>query len=166
MLVDVVNNVFKGLSKERPSSKDIAKYNQEKEALLKSIAVKNVKVGPSLEKKLKKLTPRPSQSYYSKALALNDKGNPKYFSVLQKAAVKQLKEMKKETAGLYALLKVEILAGSDSCSHCKELNGKTYTIDEVLSQMPIPCPQCTNSIKECGKYPFCRCEYVLSRESL
>lgn len=48
--------------------------------------------------------------------------------------------------------KVKIIAIMDrnTCSFCKELDGKTYLIDDALKKMPIP-------IKGC---PFCRCRYV------
>lgn len=49
-------------------------------------------------------------------------------------------------------------AGNSSCSKCSELNGKIFTIDEALEQMPIPVRNCDNV------YGYCRCLYFPIKE--
>lgn len=46
-----------------------------------------------------------------------------------------------------------ITCGEQSCPACRELNGKWFTVDAALEQMPIPVINCTN---EGG---WCRCCY-------
>ena len=52
---------------------------------------------------------------------------------------------------------VEIIAvtnspGNNSCEECLRLNGKRFTINEALSQNPLP-------VKDCGHEYGCRCVY-------
>jgi hypothetical protein len=51
--------------------------------------------------------------------------------------------------------RVEILtAGEDSCSACRALEGKIYTISQALKENPLPVANCT------GRYGYCRCVYA------
>lgn len=48
--------------------------------------------------------------------------------------------------------KIKILSINDSisCNSCKNLDGKTFLINDALNNMPIPPNDC----------PFCRCRYI------
>jgi hypothetical protein len=41
-----------------------------------------------------------------------------------------------------------------SCSECKLLHGKKFTISEALEHMPIPVRECKNY------FGYCRCIYL------
>ncbi|HEX9721639.1 MAG TPA: hypothetical protein VGA53_00025 [Candidatus Paceibacterota bacterium] len=49
--------------------------------------------------------------------------------------------------------KVEILATTDSCKACKNLNDKAFTVGEAQEKNPIPVEECIH------KYG-CRCVYL------
>lgn len=55
--------------------------------------------------------------------------------------------------------KVQILTSDNSCPECKKLEGKILTIEQALSQMPIPCNNCTFELED-GKPGWCRCTYI------
>lgn len=50
--------------------------------------------------------------------------------------------------------KVEILAASDSCAHCKSRQGKIYTVEEAIKTRPLPCKECDHDMG------YCRCVYM------
>ena len=50
--------------------------------------------------------------------------------------------------------KLIISACGNSCSVCKEQDGKLYTVEEALEKMPIPHKDCTHEIG------FCRCMWL------
>lgn len=47
----------------------------------------------------------------------------------------------------------------DACEECQQLNGRVFTIQEALSERPIPCKKCTHGKNERGD-GWCRCRYV------
>lgn len=49
--------------------------------------------------------------------------------------------------------KVEILA-NQGCPECLKQNGKIYSIDQALKEMPLPNKNC------CHQYGYCRCSYI------
>ena len=55
---------------------------------------------------------------------------------------------------------VRVVANEDkSCPDCMALNGLTFTFDEALEQMPIPCPTCTTWTDKNPNGGWCRCYY-------
>lgn len=50
--------------------------------------------------------------------------------------------------------RVEILASSSSCEHCKSQQGKKYTVEDAIKSRPLPCKGCNH---ETG---YCRCAYL------
>jgi ribosomal protein S27AE len=54
--------------------------------------------------------------------------------------------------------RVEILASDDSCSICKALNKKVYTVDQALEKMPLPVknPDDPSHICRCCYLPVVR----------
>jgi hypothetical protein len=60
--------------------------------------------------------------------------------------------------------KVKIITGAkqgeiESCPECKSIQGKIFTIDEALKQMPIPHKNCTCKIYDKTR-GLCRCFYT------
>ena len=55
---------------------------------------------------------------------------------------------------------VEVLAAPDSCEACKHLEGRKFTLDQVLVAHPLPCLECTRKLREKDEKPFCRCTYL------
>jgi hypothetical protein len=55
---------------------------------------------------------------------------------------------------------VEVLAAPDSCEACKRLAGRKFTLDEVSSEHPLPCLECTRKLRKKDEKPFCRCIYL------
>ena len=55
---------------------------------------------------------------------------------------------------------VEVLAAPDSCEACKRLEGKKFTLDQVLMEHPLPCLECTHKLRKKDAKPFCRCIYL------
>ena len=53
-----------------------------------------------------------------------------------------------------AVSRVEILAAPDSCDHCKDQQGKIFTVEEAIKTRPLPCKKCDH---EMG---YCRCTYL------
>ncbi len=52
-----------------------------------------------------------------------------------------------------------ITAGDASCEACQKLEGKVFTVDEALEQMPLPCKDCTFDFAGTGQRGWCRCLY-------
>ena len=98
-------------------------------------------------------------TYYRMALFLDEESkDPRPF--LEKHSETELMQYKQSGV----VKKVSILAAGegDSCSACQKQNGKTYTIEEALRLMPIPCKNCTKTLNS-DRAGFCRCCYVPSR---
>ena len=97
-----------------------------------------------------------SKLYYELAL-IAYKEEKNFFRLLQKSMEMKLKDMEK----VGVIEKVEIIAAGydDVCEECSKLNGKIFSMEEALRQMPIPNRNCTTSIND-GKRGFCRCIYV------
>ena len=55
---------------------------------------------------------------------------------------------------------VRVLVQSNACSACKELDGAVLSIDDAMTQMPIPCPSCTFGCSEDSRFAWCRCMYI------
>lgn len=98
-----------------------------------------------------------SSLYFSMAWFLFDH-NEKYFFYLQESIKMNLyhyKQIEKDTGFKY---KVNIMAAvgskNSACDKCAKQNGKSFTIDEALQEMPIPVKDCEND--------FCRCTYTTS----
>lgn len=92
--------------------------------------------------------------YYEMALFLNDEGADS-FRYLQEAAKLELMLLKKE--GI--IKKVSILSAGDACPTCQKLDGKKFTVDKALNEMPIPVKNCTFKFDN-DKPNFCRCSYL------
>lgn len=97
--------------------------------------------------------------YYEMALFL-DTGGIDPFNMLHKARKMELYHHKQSNI----VEKVSILtAGDKSCTECKKLEDKKYTIDAAIEQMPIPNPECTHH--QSSEHPFCRCIWVADTKS-
>jgi|GEM_PF-2799519 len=96
-----------------------------------------------------------SQVQYSQALFCNEEGRDP-FKILQESNHSQLLGYKREGHVTH----VEILSGSKSCVNCQKNNGVEYTLEEAISESPLPCNKC-EFILDGGKYPFCRCIYTV-----
>lgn len=55
-----------------------------------------------------------------------------------------------------------ITCGGASCEECEKLTGVEFTIEEVLSQMPLPVKNCTHEPVKPSTRGWCRCCYGLS----
>lgn len=56
--------------------------------------------------------------------------------------------------------KVEIVTCKEnSCPSCHKLDGKIYTIEQALKEMPIPEKNCSNDPNPKSKKGWCRCYY-------
>ena len=100
-----------------------------------------------------------SSIYYLKALFLNEEGKDSYNQ--RREAIRwdlqyNIESMKQ--VGL-KMRKATVLAAGNSCDACKALDGKTFTPEEALEQMPIPCGSCTYILNK-SPNGFCRCEYL------
>ena len=56
--------------------------------------------------------------------------------------------------GMKFVLKI-ITNGYNSCTACRELGGKRFTVDEALEQMPLPVKDCDNEDGWCMCYYSC-----------
>ena len=95
--------------------------------------------------------------WYSRAIFIT-KENKDPNLCLKEAAKASLNDFKEQ-----GINKVEIIVLGEEgnhrfCSNCIKSNGKILTIDEALTTMPIPNPNCSFKFKE-GQYSFCRCSY-------
>lgn len=95
--------------------------------------------------------------YYQMARFLADYKEP-FFLYLQESVKMNLyhyKQIEKDTGFKHKVNIMAAVSGKNpSCEKCLKQNGKSYTIDEALEEMPIPVKDCENS--------FCRCLYTLS----
>jgi hypothetical protein len=53
--------------------------------------------------------------------------------------------------------RVEVECAEDCCPNCRQLNGKRFLIDDAMTTMPIPCPDCTTEMY--AVHSYCRCRY-------
>jgi hypothetical protein len=53
--------------------------------------------------------------------------------------------------------RVEVECAEDCCPNCRHLNGKRFLIDDAMTTMPIPCPDCTTEMY--AVHSYCRCRY-------
>lgn len=95
--------------------------------------------------------------YFSMALIKYQNGED-FFNLLQESMRFEL--LKKGESKLIKKVKIHAIG----CEHCKENDGKIYTIEDALKTMPIPNPECTHEKKE-GR-GWCRCFYIAEIEGL
>jgi hypothetical protein len=57
--------------------------------------------------------------------------------------------------------KLQIHVRYSCCETCRRLEGQTYTLDEAMEQMPIPCKECTFALHG-GRPGWCRCQYTVA----
>ena len=50
--------------------------------------------------------------------------------------------------------------GINSCEACRKLDGKVFTIEKALEEMPIPVIECTTNMYDKNR-GFCRCCYIV-----
>lgn len=74
---------------------------------------------------------------------------------LRKRAAATLRRYKRQ-----GLDKVEIAAAKDSCEACKAQEGRVLKLDTALREMPVPCEDCTRTLRESDERGFCRCDYL------
>ena len=91
-----------------------------------------------------------SSIYYEMAIFLNEEGKNSYDMKYQSTKM-QLLDLKQNGAK-----KVRWVAsvGTRTCKKCESLNGKNYSIEKALKEMPLPLKDCKNL--EDG----CRCCWV------
>lgn len=90
---------------------------------------------------------------HTMALFLKE-GDYDCYSLLQRLVKRQLLDFQKK-----GIKKVRIqTAGIDSCSACRQLEGKVYTIKRALQEMPLPHKECSYKLSGVIKN-FCQCEY-------
>ena len=95
-----------------------------------------------------------SYAYFQMALQLQGEGKD-FFHVLQESARWKLHDFKKKDI---KRVKISSVGG---CPACEELNGKVYSIEDALKEMPIPCKDCTFDLHgEHASIGWCRCIYV------
>jgi len=94
-----------------------------------------------------------SRINYTMALFLYDE-NRNFTHVLEESAKQSLLYADESRAK-----KVSICGGETSCSECKKNIGKTYSIEEAMKKMFIPCKKCSFEL-DVGKPGFCRCTYL------
>lgn len=87
--------------------------------------------------------------FYHMASFLKGEGDPQYFTFLRLSAHAGLLDIKE--TGVIKEVKIKTV-GQSACTECQKLEGKTFTIDEALSTMPIPNRSCVHD--------FCRCAYL------
>jgi len=104
---------------------------------------------------------KPKQNLFSsiylteeQVIELNEYESVEHFNNNQKIEKSRLLNYKRSSV----LKKVQI-SSVGGCEACQELDGKVFTIDEALKEMPIPNKECTFQLH--GKIPrYCRCTYV------
>jgi transposase-like protein len=95
--------------------------------------------------------------YFQMGLYLHKTGRDSY-EIMSIENSLQLKEYKKNDF----VKKVEVLATTDSCEHCKLNNNKIFDIDEALEKKILPCRECTYKLTDKAKNGWCRCCYAPS----
>ncbi len=79
-----------------------------------------------------------------------------YLPVSQSRFEIELRGYKKSGFG-----KVEILATTDSCDHCKRFSKKVFTTEQAIADKLLPCRDCTYGVKEGSALGWCRCCYIV-----
>lgn len=92
--------------------------------------------------------------YFQMAIFLNQTGKD-HREIMNINSELQLKQYKNSNV----VKSVQVLTTDDSCSACKALNNKIFSIKEARDQKVLPCRECTYGIDEKVKYGWCRCCY-------
>ena len=79
-----------------------------------------------------------------------------FFHILQQSRRMELTRYKQD--GFVDNVQV-LTAGDASCEACRRLEGRIFTLDEALEQMPIPSEDCTFDFQGTGQPGWCRCLY-------
>jgi carbamate kinase len=95
-----------------------------------------------------------SRCYHGLAIDNAEQGLP-YFGLLKEAAKFELLSLKQ--SGVVS--KVKISTTDSACKNCKKQNGKEYTIEQALLEMPLPNQSCTTDFAD-EKEGWCRCMYI------
>lgn len=95
-----------------------------------------------------------AQLYYLKALLLDNSGKD-FFNDLHEARRYELLNLKTHEF----VKKVQIISTADSCKNCKLEADRVLSVDEALSEMPLPHKNCTRPLH--GDKGFCRCTYLI-----
>jgi len=93
--------------------------------------------------------------YYDMALMLDNEGKNS-FHLLEQARRAELLEY--QSSGLIKKVKILTAGKDNACSECLKLDGKVFTIEKALKEMPLPNKNCTNKLN--SKNSFCRCSYL------
>jgi len=109
-----------------------------------------------------------ASTYHNMASFLYEEGKD-FFAVKQEAQTMVLTAQlrKRQRDG------VKVLAALDSCSACRKLDGKIFTLSQALEAMPLPVRDCTYELKkkqkmissavassETQRAGWCRCIYI------
>ncbi|MFA4819952.1 MAG: hypothetical protein WC613_03250 [Candidatus Aenigmatarchaeota archaeon] len=96
-----------------------------------------------------------AQMLYYKMAIFVDEENKNPFIYIKESSRIRLLDFKNQD-----IKKVRILS-TGGCSNCDKQNGKSYSIDEAISKMPLPNKNCSHHLNpENKKYSFCRCVFV------
>jgi len=90
--------------------------------------------------------------YFDMAI-LQKKQNKEFYHLLKESRRMELYEIQKQLSNDIKY-KVVIIGGEPGCEYCNEFNGKSFTIEEALEEMPIPHPNCSND-------GWCTCCYTV-----
>ncbi len=96
---------------------------------------------------------------FQQAYELFEQENDAHFTYLYASKFFQL--MRISSLDYLHSNKVEIVtARNESCKHCRELQGKVFTIEQAFKEMPIPVKSCTKFCGQENAHPdigWCRC---------
>ena len=81
--------------------------------------------------------------------------NRDFFNHLQMSAKMELMAYKQQGVRSVSIL----TCGEASCSECKKLSDRVYTIDKALRENPVPCKACSFRLHG-GRAGWCRCQYI------
>ncbi len=98
--------------------------------------------------------------YHKMALFLYQEGKP-FFQLLYQAIESRLMDYQQSSLQdifPFYYEKVQILTRPDSCSFCRQQNARILTIDDALTEMPIPKKNCSHQLEQ-DKSGWCRCTY-------
>jgi len=98
-----------------------------------------------------------SRVYFSMALQL-DRENRDFSAQLREANRMRLlaiQQKARESPGLYSGVSI---GSGKGCEACEKLDGKRFTLEEAIRLQPLPCPDCTFTLKS-GRPGWCRCLY-------
>lgn len=98
--------------------------------------------------------------YHSMAVFQNESRRD-CFKLLQISAKMSLYANRQSLAKFGITFKLRVRTGGEqSCIACRLLEGKEFTLEEALEQMPIPVRECTHTLYD-EKRGFCRCWYAV-----